>query len=73
MNIRFTTGIAGFTAPYGTPGERSFYHEAGDVAEVDNEQALKWLKSGVAERVEIATREPGAERAMRVVGRRRGR
>lgn len=71
--IRFKTGIAGYTAPYGTPGERLFGYEPGDVAEVETGQARKWLESGTAERVELAIREPLAERAVRVVGRRRGR
>ena len=71
--IRFKTGIAGYTAPFGTPGERLFGYEPGDVAEIEAEQARKWLGSGIAEQAETATREPRAERAMRVVGRRRGR
>ena len=70
--IRFRTGIAGYTAPYGTPTARPFGYEPGDVAAIDAEQARKWVERGIAE-VETATREPHAERAIRVVGRRRGR
>ena len=70
--LRFTTAIAGYTAPFGSPGARLFGHEPGDVAEVEAKQARIWVERGIAE-VETATAEPRAERAMRVVGRRRGR
>ena len=70
--LRIKTAIAGYTAPFGTPGARLFGHEPGDVAEVESKQARIWVERGIAE-VETATAEPRAERAMRVVGRRRGR
>jgi hypothetical protein len=70
--LRFKTPIAGYTAPFGTPGSRLFGHEPGDVAEVESKQARIWVERGIAE-VETATAEPRTERAMRVVGRRRGR
>jgi len=37
--LRFKTPIAGYTAPFGTPGSRLFGHEPGDVAEVESKQA----------------------------------
>lgn len=72
-NIRFKTGIVGYTAPYGTPSARPFGYESGDEAAIETGQASRWLENGVAERVETATREPQAERAMRVLRRRRRR
>jgi len=68
--LRFTTAIAGYTAPHGTPGSRLFGYEPGDVAEVEAKQARIWVERGIAE-VETATAEPRTERAMRVAGRRR--
>ena len=66
--VRFKTGIAGCTE-----GERLFGYEPGDVASIDAETAKPWLARGIAELVEVATAEPKAERAVRVLGRRHGR
>lgn len=71
--VRFKTGIAGYTKPFGTEGERLFGYEPGDVASIDAETAKPWLARGIAELVEVATAEPKAERAVRVLGRRHGR
>jgi len=72
--IRFKTGIAGYTAPYGTPSARPFGYEAGDVAAVETAQAREWVGHGIAEPViETAMSEPRVERAVRVFNRRRRR